>query len=169
MKKLTKYLLLVLVYLVPMDNAFAEDKAWGATIKMDKMLGDVRAIATSPMIYGDINSYIRYGCYREIEWVSIYFSERVVPQKYGIAEDGRQNITARTTWDDEVVSTDFIHDWGAKFWHFQDDVLAIKRILTKNTMVLELDLMIPRRQIYFQYSLKGASDAIQRARDTCRK
>ena len=118
--------------------------------------------------YRDIESWVGFGCNRKgSEWAYIGFSQR--PNLTNSeTQDGYNLITERIKWDDLVTSITFFQDWGSKFLHFQDDQKNIQNIMTKSIMLLELS-WYGERDVYFQYSLKGSSKAIQDARNICRK
>ena len=155
------------------------NNAWGwiSSSEKDKMTGEISAGAISaqtkpledmPFPYQDIKSWIVFGCNKKgSEWVGIIFSQRpnLTNSK---TQDGYNLITERIKWDDLVTSITFAQNWGSRVLLFQDDQKNIQNIMTKSIMLLELS-WYGEGVVYFQYSLKGSSKAIQDARNICRK
>lgn len=116
--------------------------------------------------YNDVRAWLGVGCDGSNEWAYFGFSESP-----NITDDQTESsysvIRTRVRWDHSVENTALIQEWGAKFIGFHDDSAAIANIARANTVLLELNWYGEGR-VYFEFSLKGSSAAVQQMRSACR-
>jgi len=147
---------------------------WSVKTKKDEMAGNIEAYATSISVgpkskmefpYHDISSSMGVGCDGSSEWAYFMFSSQ--PNLIGdVAEDGYSTLVTKIKWDESILRTKLIQKWGGDALHFSNGQSAINLISGSNKVLLELDWFGEGR-VYFEYSLKGSSDAINKMRTKC--
>lgn len=147
---------------------------WKTTSSKDEMTGKTSYYASSkvsyprPMMkfpYSDVDSWIGVGCDGKDEWVYFGFSND--PNLTNTStEDGYSVISTRLKWDDKVENVDLTQDWGSRFIHFRDDKKALSNLKNSKNIKLELQWH-SQDKVYFNYSLRGSSKAIQEIQQKC--
>lgn len=84
----------------------------------------------------------------------------------GTTMDGYNLFYTRIRWDDNVEKVFLKKSWGNKFLVFQYSQKNVKKIISANTVLLELD-WYGAGTVYFKFSLKGSSAAISKIRADC--
>ena len=140
----------------------------------DEMTGAIVANATSNKTYpsrrmsfpySDVNAWIGFGCNNKQQWAFIGFnaSPNLSDDK---TKDGYNLIQTRIKWNENIESATLTQEWGAKFLHFQDIEQTIANIKSASKALLELQWH-GEEAVYFEFSLKGSSNAIAQARKIC--
>ena len=147
---------------------------WRTTSSTDEMTGKVTVYAASKTTYpvptmkfpySDVDSWIGVGCDGKNEWVYFGFSND--PNLTNTStEDGYSAINTRLKWDDKVENVNLTQSWGSRFIHFSDDKKALINLKSAKAVKLELQWH-SQDKVYFNYSLKGSSKAIQEIRQKC--
>lgn len=147
---------------------------WSTTSSKDEMTGKVSVFAASKTAYpiptmkfpySDVKSWIGVGCDGENEWVYFGFSND--PNLTNTStEDGYSLISTRLKWDDKVENVKLTQDWGSRFIHFREDKKALLNLKNAQNVKLELQWHSQDR-VYFNYSLRGSSKAIQEIQQKC--
>lgn len=168
MKKILKFIGLVAVNI---SSAYA---GWGVSFHSDEMTGKNQVFAISPIVkstknmsspYNNVNSWLGVGCESGKRWAFIGFSQ--APNLLGSkTKDGYNLISTRIKWNEEVQKVNLNQDWGAKFLHFNNDDIIIKKIATSNEALLELN-WYGNGNVYFNYSLSGSASALKKMAKKC--
>ncbi|WP_135475265.1 zinc ribbon domain-containing protein [Pseudoalteromonas sp. KS88] len=147
---------------------------WLTTSATDEMTGKVTFYAASKTTYpvpgmkfpySDVDSWIGVGCDGKSEWV--YFGFSNAPNLTNTStEDGYSLINTRLKWDDKVETVGLTQDWGSRFIHFREDKKALLNLKNSQNIKLELQWHSQDR-VYFNYSLRGSSKAIQEIQQKC--
>jgi RNA polymerase subunit RPABC4/transcription elongation factor Spt4 len=147
---------------------------WGSSSATDEMTGKksnyVNSITigpTKPMEfpYHDTKAWLGVGCDSKSEWVYIGFNNS--PNLSDTeTEDGYNVINTRIKWNGAVENVKLTQKWSAKFIHFKNGAHIISKILNSDTAMLELQWH-GQQPAYFEFPLKGASEAIKNMRKSC--
>lgn len=121
--------------------------------------------------YNDVFSWLGVACdNRGNEWVYIGFNETPNLLDTTLNYDGDiYMLHPRFRWDNE--KPDYItleQEVSSKFIGFEFDESAIKSINGHNKVLLELNWH-GQGNVYFEYSLKGSSEAIRTMKEACNK
>ena len=151
------------------------EPAWNHFTSKDEMTGETqgfasspRATSTSPMEfpYNGTQAWLGIGCDGKSEWAYVGFTN--APNLNNTdTESGYNVVRTRVRWDEAVQNTKFTQKWGAAFLHFESDSSAIAKIAGAKKVLLELDWH-GQRPVYFEFTLKGSSDAIKKMRAICK-
>lgn len=169
---LSSAIILVTMIAAPLD---ATAQQWRNTVSRDEMTGEVSAYAISPSAsptrpmafpYNDVTGFLAFGCNGNSEWAYIGFSEEPNLTNQSI-QDGYSSFRMRIKWDDEIETVQMTQPWGSRFLHFRSYAPAIAKMISSNTVLVELD-WYGSGKTYFRFSLAGSSNAIARARASCR-
>ena len=147
---------------------------WTISTSSDRMTGELWAIASSPPTqaaermafpYQGTTARIAFACDSDSEWAYISFT-----QAPNLADtenhDGYVTFDARVRWGDAVETTRFRQNWGGDALHFWPYAPSIAKLLTANSLLVELD-WYGNGQTYFRFSLIDSSEAIAEARSKC--
>lgn len=147
---------------------------WDISTSTDTMTGQIRAYASSPLVrpnspmdfpYTDARGNMGIGCDRESEWA--YFVFTMTPNLDDTRNsDGHNILQARVRWDDVIQEVDLSQKWGSEVLHFSDNADAIERIARADSVLLELHWYGEGR-VYFDFTLRGSSAAIEEIRQIC--
>jgi len=120
-----------------------------------------------PFPYEDTKAWLGFGCDGQSEWVYVGFSQQpnIVNTE---PQDGYSTFSTRVKWDNQVETMAFSQKWGDSFLNFQDDQKAMDKIAAAGTLLLELD-WYGAGTVYFRFSLRGSTAAIDKARAACTK
>jgi hypothetical protein len=117
--------------------------------------------------YSSTQAWLGFGCDGQNEWTYVGFSSQ--PNLVNSEpQDGYSSISTRAKWDDSVETVRILQKWGDSFLHFEDDPAVIAHITTAGALMLEID-WYSEGEVYFRFSLRGASAAIAQARAACHK
>ena len=168
MKKTLKFIGLLVV------NISSAHAGWDVSFHSDEMTGKNQAFAISPIVkstknmsspYNNVSSWLGVGCESGKRWAFIGFSE--APNLSGSkTKDGYNVISTRIKWKEEVQKVNLTQDWGAKFVHFNNDEIIIKKIASSNESLLELN-WYGNGNVYFNYSLSGSASALKKIAKKC--
>jgi hypothetical protein len=160
------------VLILALPNVIAAQ--WTTFVQKDEMTNERMFFATSARSspsrtldfpYGDTKAWLGFGCKGNDEWVFVGFSNQpnLVNTETG---DGYNYFETRVKWGDQLETMRFSQKWGASFIGFSDNAAAVAKITQASSVLLELD-WYSNGQVYFRFSLRGASAAIAKARASC--
>lgn len=149
--------------------------SWRTSVNTDEMTGKVQAFAISPRVsatepmgwpYNDTRAWLGVGCNDSDEWAYFGFTDgpNITDDK---TESGYSVINTRVRWDQSIENTQLLQEWGASSIHFKNAAEGIQKIVGRNSVLLELNWYGEGR-VYFEFSLKGSSAAVQQIRSSCR-
>ena len=167
----------ILVVIAPM-LLFAS--SWTNDSKKDRMVGGTTLFAMSPTIqaeskmdfpYSTTKSNLVIGCKNGEQFAYFWFSNS--PNLNNTqTEDGYSKVQTRIKIGKNIKKIGFIQDWGGKSLSISNYSSSINNnefveMLKKtNSVLLELNWH-GNGTTYFQYSLKGSSNAISSMQDDC--
>ncbi len=147
---------------------------WFVSIPKNAVTGEQNIHAHSPITvamkqmsfpYDDITAWLGVGCDSQEEW--IYFGFSKAPYLLDTSTDlGYHRISTQVKWDDQVEQVILKQKWYSSLVHFSNDREAISRATTSRTVQLELKWH-GQGKTYFQFSLDGASAALDEIRWAC--
>ncbi len=152
------------------------EPTWRYFSQTDEMTGEVSHFAMSPdakparqmsFPYSGVKSWVAFGCNSSSEWA--YFGFTDSPNITGDqTRDGYNEIETRIRWDSAVSETKLIQEWGSDAVHFSraEKAEAAGRLASSNSVRLELN-WYGQGRVHFDYTLKGSSAAITKARSGC--
>lgn len=168
MKKTTLFIGLIAANI---SSAYAN---WNISINSDEMTGKQQAFAISPAVkltkpmsspYNNVSSWIGVGCDGAKPWAFIGFNQ--APNlSDSTTKDGYNAISTRIKWNEEVEKINLTQDWGAKFVHFNNDDIIIKKIASSNEVLLELN-WYGNGNVHFNYPLSGSASALNKIAKEC--
>ncbi|MEM9402833.1 MAG: hypothetical protein AAGA44_10125 [Pseudomonadota bacterium] len=159
------------------SRAPAPEPSWRHRSSTDEMTGEVSHYATSPdamparqmsFPYANMRSWVAFGCKKGSEWA--YFGFTTSPNITGDeTRRGYNEIDTRIRWDSTVSETTLVQEWGSKFLHFSntEKSSAAAKLAGANSVRLELN-WYGQGKVHFDYTLKGSSAAISKARAGCK-
>ena len=164
-----------LVLIVMMLFTTATFANWSTTQKVDKMSGATSHYAVSPTTNADpvmsfpyqgVESNLAFGCTNNAEWFYIWFNKR--PNlSGGHTLDGhdihgiRVKFDTLKPWEETVIQR-----WGASSLQLNNDKEMLRHIKSAQAVLIEID-WYGQGETYFEYSLVGATSAINKARANC--
>ena len=138
------------------------------------MTGKRSAYATSEVVaptrqmdfpYSDVKAWLGVGCDGESEWAFVGFKGGV-----NLADtesrDGFNVINTRIRWDAAVSEVRLTQKWGANFLHFADKRQVIAKVSSASSVLLELEWH-GQRPTFFEFPLRGSSEALREMRGRC--
>ena len=155
----------------------AKNEAWAISSSKDEMTGEMSFYASSPISYPtkalsspykDIHSRIIVGCNSYYDWAHIEFNHSIIITNYEATPDYRwAYYTAKTKWNKHIDHTNLRFDFKNKrLLYFFNHKRIISNIMKSDTMLLELDWH-DNEKVYFPYSLKYSSNAIDEVYKKC--
>ena len=166
--------LIIITGLLIYPQVSAAETAWSTQIKINPMTEKKSAYAVSPTIepntpmsfpYGDVAGNLVVGCIGSREWVYIIFS--TPPNLLSVGtRDGYNIIQTKAKWGNDIGAIFLHQDFGSRSLHFLDADIAIKKISSEKTALIELQWFgqSPR---YFNFPLEGAPSALKEIRASC--
>lgn len=151
-----------------------EKPKWYTFSSIDEMTGKFSAYTGMPdstgypvmtFPYGRAKASLHVGCDKKSEWAYFHFNQSPNLAKTQ-TEDGYNIIKTTIRWDDKVEKIKLRQDWGAQSIHFQDGRSAIKNIAASSEMLLKLEYH-GQQPVYFDFSLRGSTKALQDIRAMC--
>lgn len=115
--------------------------------------------------YDKLTAWIGVGCDGSEEWALFGFSATPVLRDTSTGE-GYHRINARIKWDDGEENVILKQKWDSPFIHFSEDKEAISMIMQSTTAQLELKWQ-GQGTTWFQFSLSGAFEALEKIRRAC--
>lgn len=149
-----------------------QEQQWRHGTSKDEMTGEVQAYAMSPRVasnrqmafpYAGVQGWLGIGFSGNSEWAYIGFTEAPNLVNTSPQSGGYSTFTARVRWDNDLQTMEMKQEWGSKFLRFNSSRIAIEKMATANTVLIELK-WYGADSVYFQFSLNGSSRAIARAR-----
>lgn len=148
---------------------------WRTNVSIDEMTGAKQAFALSPKVsptrtmdfpYSNVTAWVGVGCENASEWAFFGFS--TAPNiSNDDTKSGYHVINTRVKWNDSIINTRLIQNWGAKFIHFSDESEAIIKLANSSRLMLELNWH-GQGNVNFNFPLTGSSAAIQEMREKCK-
>ncbi len=167
--------LLACVVALAVLSTVAVSAQWTTSTSVDEMTGHTSAYAHSPKAkptermgfpYSDIQAWLGFGTDGVDEWAYVGFS--TAPNLTGTnTQDGYDSFGTRVKWDDNLETVGFTQIWGSSFIHFQDYDGAIAKMISGNTVLVELK-WYGEGKVYFRFPLSGSTAAIAKARAACK-
>lgn len=149
--------------------------SWKVRVSEDEMSGDKTVYAISPSTtsikrmsfpYTGTQAWLGYGCSSDSEWLYVGFSEAPNLTNTEAKTGGYSTFSNRVRWDSELDRESFSQEWGDKFIHFEDKVNSIRKVMSSETVRLELNWH-GNGQVHFDFTLDGSKASISEAREVC--
>jgi hypothetical protein len=168
MKNGVMAVLLILVFAAP------GQAQWNLSVEKNEYIYKTQAFATSPHAeptrempppYTGTVAWIGFGCDGKEEWAFIGFNSAPNPKNTKI-KDGYNEIEAKVKWDNTVIPTTLIQEWGSKYIQFLNDEAIIDNLIGSNGVSIEFE-WYTAGNVNFPFSLTGSSKTIYSARKVC--
>ena len=129
--------------------------------------------------YSDVKGWLAVGCDADSEWAYVGFTTAPKLQNTTIEDDDgyagwvccSHHISTRITFDDEVEQITMTQatdgKWNSQFIHFKNDSAIIEKLMTADTVSLELD-WYGQGKVHFRFSGSGSTRAINQIRQSCK-
>ncbi|MBL4869168.1 MAG: zinc ribbon domain-containing protein [Pseudomonadales bacterium] len=148
--------------------------SWITSSSNDEMTGKFSAFASSPNTnssnemsfpYNNVEAWLTVNCDAKRETAYIGFN--VKPNlRITTTKDGYSLLTTKIRWDGEVLDMSLRQWWGMKSLDFEDDGLAISKMISSDSAFLQL-FWHDQPIAYFTFSLDGSAKAIAKMRAEC--
>ena len=122
--------------------------------------------------YKDTEAWMAYVCSGKTEWVYFEFSNAPNIVDADPTADGFSHFRTRVRWGTEVKTVQMSQKWGESVISFTDGGGDALKRLVKSTaadsLLLELN-WYGNGSVYFSFSLAGATEAIGKAKASCKQ
>lgn len=170
-----KKMILIFLFVVIPQLSFAN--SWDFSVDKNAMTGEKSVYVSSPTTltiksmdfpYSKTKGWIGVGCKNGKQWA--YFGFSVAPNLINsTTEDGYSVIKTKIKIGNKLEQIELTQKWGSKFLQTSsvDSDTLISNMKKANSVLLELDWH-GNEKVYFEFSLKGSTKALNKMQKNCK-